>query len=78
MSLKSIIKGWIDEAQVTIAKKIFLDKEFYTDVNNVTIPSTNGTTQIDHIIVSPYGIFVVETKNMDGWIYKSSMTLEIS
>jgi hypothetical protein len=52
MSLKSIIKGWIGEAQVTIAKKIFLDKEFYTDVNNVTIPSTNGTTQID-----PYNRF---------------------
>jgi restriction system protein len=69
MSLKSFVKGWIGEAQVTLAKKIFLDKEFYTDVNNVTIPTTNGTTQIDHIIASPYGIFVVETKNMDGWIF---------
>jgi len=69
MSLKAMVKGWISEAQVTLAKKIFLDKEFYTDVNNVTITTTNGTTQIDHIIASPYGIFVVETKNMDGWIF---------
>jgi len=30
-----------------------------------------GTTQIDHIIVSKYGIFVVETKNMKGWIFGS-------
>jgi len=36
---------------------------------NVTIPTQNGTTQIDHIIVSQYGIFVIETKNMKGWIF---------
>lgn len=69
MSLKAFLKGWIGEAQVTLAKKIFLDKESYTDVNNVTITTPNGTTQIDHIIASSYGIFVVETKNMDGWIF---------
>jgi hypothetical protein len=28
-----------------------------------------GTTQIDHIVLSKYGIFVVETKNYKGWIY---------
>jgi len=26
------------------------------------------TTQIDHIVVSNYGIFVIETKNYKGWI----------
>jgi restriction system protein len=69
MSLKSPIKGWFGEVQGTLAKKIFLDSESYIDVNNVTIPTKNGTTQIDHIIVSRYGIFVVETKNMSGWIF---------
>lgn len=69
MSLKSIIKGWMGEVQGTIAKKIFLDSQIYFDVNNVTIPTSNGTTQIDHVIISRYGIFVVETKNMDGWIF---------
>lgn len=28
----------------------------------------NKTTQIDHIVVSNYGIFVIETKNYKGWI----------
>ena len=28
-----------------------------------------GTTQIDHILVSKYGIFVIETKNRKGWIF---------
>lgn len=71
MSLGSIIKGWVGEVQGTIAKKIFLDSQIYVDINNVTVPTPNGTTQIDHVIVSRYGVFVVETKNMDGWIFGS-------
>lgn len=69
MSLRSIIKGWLGEVQGTVSKKIFLDPQTYVDVNNVTIPTSKGTTQIDHVIVSRFGIFVVETKNMDGWIF---------
>ena len=68
MSLKSITKGWFGELQGTLTQKIFLDSN-YVDINNVTIPTVNGTTQIDHIIVSRYGIFVVEAKNMKGWIF---------
>lgn len=69
MSIKSALKGWIGEAVLTVAKKIALDGKVYRDLNNVTIPTSNGTTQIDHIIVSPYGVFVIETKNMEGWIF---------
>ncbi len=69
MSLRSIFKGWIGEVQGTLAKKIFLDPQTYVDINNVTIPTSKGTTQIDHVIVSRYGVFVVETKNMNGWIF---------
>jgi restriction system protein len=38
----------------------------------VTLPTEDGTTQIDHIIVSRYGVFVIETKNMKGWIFGSA------
>lgn len=69
MSLSSALKGWFGEAMLTVAKKIVLDGTVYRDLNNVTIPTANGTTQIDHIIVSRYGIFVIETKNMEGWIF---------
>lgn len=69
MSLRSLIKGWLGEVQSTLAKKIFLNADTYFDLNNVTIPTSNGTTQIDHVIVSRYGIFVVETKNINGWIF---------
>ena len=69
MSIISSLKGWVGEMQATLAAKIRLDSHIYRSVNNVTIPTGNGTTQIDHVIVSKYGIFVVETKNIMGWIY---------
>jgi hypothetical protein len=37
----------------------------------VTVPAKGGTTQIDHVIVSRFGVFVVEAKNMNGWIFGS-------
>jgi len=69
MSLKSFIKGWIGETAGALSQRLFLDQSIYTSLNNITLQTSNGTTQIDHIIVSKYGIFVVESKNMDGWIF---------
>lgn len=45
----------------------------YRLLNDVTIPNNRGsTTQIDHIILSIFGIFVVETKYYSGWIFGSA------
>jgi len=38
-------------------------------LNNVTLPFQDGTTQIDHILISTKGIFVLETKHFSGWVY---------
>lgn len=65
-------KGVLGEWQVNLLIKFFLDKNEYHLIKNVTLPTDDGTTQIDHIIVSKYGIFVVETKNMKGWIFGSA------
>lgn len=54
---------------VNLAVGIRLNKQKYHLIKNVTLPTQDGTTQIDHIIVSTYGIFVIETKNMKGWIF---------
>ncbi|HBY86645.1 MAG TPA: nuclease [Colwellia sp.] len=62
-------KGVLGEWQVNLLIKFFLNKNEYHLIKNVTLPTEDGTTQIDHIIVSKYGIFVVETKNMKGWIF---------
>lgn len=69
MSLTSFIKGWAGEAMGAVAHWAFLDKSIYFPLDNLTLPTKNGTTQIDHVIVSKFGIFVVEAKNIDGWIY---------
>ena len=62
-------KGIIGEFLVNTSTNFKLDKNKYHLIKNVTLPTEDGTTQIDHIIVSEYGIFVVETKNMKGWIF---------
>lgn len=39
-------------------------------VNNVTLKLKDGTTtQIDHLLISQFGVLVIETKNYSGWIF---------
>ncbi|QXW26579.1 NERD domain-containing protein [Acinetobacter johnsonii] len=64
------LKGKIGEFAVSTQAKRYLDKEKYSLLNDCTLPDEqNQTTQIDHILLSPYGIFVIETKNYKGWIF---------
>ena len=69
MSLSNFLKGWVGEAMGAVAHWAFLDKSIYFPLNNLTLPTKNGTTQIDHVVVSKFGIFVIEAKNIDGWIF---------
>lgn len=62
-------KGVLGEFLVNFLLKKYLPKEKYTLIKNVTLPTDDGTTQIDHIVVSEFGLFVIETKNMKGWIF---------
>lgn len=65
----SWFKGVCGEWMVRLSAKFFLDSEVYQPIHNVTLETPDGTTQIDHIFVSPFGVFVVETKNYSGWIF---------
>lgn len=62
------IKGYIGEKIIAIVLKR-LDKTRYKVLNDVMVETENGTSQIDHVIVSNYGVFVIETKNYKGWIF---------
>jgi restriction system protein len=62
-------KGWLGEKVTQLGLWHHLDKEVYRRFHDVIVPARNGTTQIDHVLVSCYGIFVVETKNYNGWIF---------
>ena len=62
-------KGMLGELIVHFSARLMLDGSVYHLARNVTLPSEDGTTQIDHVIVSKFGVFVVETKNYAGWIF---------
>jgi hypothetical protein len=62
------IKGMAGEKQVARILNT-LDPNEYILINDLYLPKEDGkTTQIDHILIGPQGIFVIETKNYKGWI----------
>ena len=61
-------KGTIGESIVSMRlRKLKADE--YTVIDNLLLKTGEKTCQIDHVIVSIYGIFVIETKNYKGWIH---------
>lgn len=65
--LRPIIKGIIGETAVSLVLK-FLNKKDYKVLHNITLYVNGYKSQIDHIIVSNFGVFVIETKHYKGWI----------
>ena len=68
-------RGFTGEFYVKLKLKK-LSKNEYIILNDIMLEDKNGTHQIDHLIISKYGIFVIETKNYHGLItgdeYKDS------
>jgi len=44
----------------------------YHLMNHVTLNLHDGTTQVDHILISRFGVFVIETKDYKGWIFTNA------
>lgn len=62
------IKGAKGEYHVSrVLRK--LDKREYRVFNDIYLKVNSRSTQIDHLVISIYGIFVIETKNYSGWIH---------
>jgi hypothetical protein len=51
-----------------VLSRVFAGRDFHL-MNSITMPTGDGTTQIDHILISRFGVFVVETKHFTGWIF---------
>ena len=66
------VKGMIGEWLVNRALKK-LDPTSYLTFHDLYLPRPDGqgSTQLDHVVVSRFGIFVIETKNYRGWIFGS-------
>jgi hypothetical protein len=67
-------KGWLGEWLVnrTLAKIVDKNTETSFRFNDVLLATPDGTTQIDHVLLTNKGLFVIETKNMKGWIFGSA------
>jgi restriction system protein len=66
------VKGAIGEWGVKYALNTRLNQKKYHCLHNVLIPDgRGGLTQIDHVVISSFGLFVIETKNYSGWIFGS-------
>lgn len=65
--LKPKAKGASGEAMVGILLKGLPDDQ-YIVIHNLLLRTEKGTSQLDYVIVSIYGIFVIEVKNYVGYI----------
>ena len=70
---KSKLPFWIGRSgEKFVNRKLAeLDPNHYKVLDDLLLPSNGNTntTQIDHVVVSSYGIFCIETKAHKGWIF---------
>ncbi|WP_026947124.1 NERD domain-containing protein [Algoriphagus marincola] len=62
------VKGGMGELEVSLRLRR-LNKKKYIVLSNILLKVGDSTTQIDHLVISKSGIFVIETKNYKGWIH---------
>jgi hypothetical protein len=61
-------RGDIAESRVRRLLANGLERNLYTVFNDVVLPRGGGTTKIDHLVVSRFGIFVIDSCYVRGWI----------
>jgi hypothetical protein len=59
-----------EEALSRLLERHFAPPDYHL-MNHITLRFGSGTTQIDHVLVSRFGVFVIETKDYKGWIFGS-------
>lgn len=66
----AVRKGEIGEYKINIQLDQFpREYRYLSDIMINNPKSISGFSQIDHVLLTPYGIFVIETKNYQGTIY---------
>ena len=66
----AVRKGEIGEYKIDIQlDQLPKDCRYLSDLLIKNPRATSGYSQIDHVVLGPYGIFVIETKNYQGTIY---------
>lgn len=72
----SLYRGWYNSpkekgkrGELHVSAILSQLPEEYVVFNDLVFKTTKGTTQIDHIVLSKYGVFTIETKNYIGEIF---------
>ena len=63
-----------NHGEVVVSRELkanFSSPDFHL-LNHITLKLKDGTTQVDHILVSRFGVFVIETKDYKGWIFANA------
>ena len=73
MIFRARMRGAFGETLLVGVLRRRLEASIYHVLNDIYLPLDDGlTTQIDHVVVSPFGVFVIETKTYKGWIFGNS------
>jgi len=64
-------KGEVGERRAVRMLRRSLDEDQFTVLSDLILPAFRGTTQIDVVVISRYGLWVIEVKNFDGWLFAS-------
>lgn len=69
---RGLVRGWIGEQKTRWLHLGRLDSKIYKTQHDLLVPHNrrpSEMTQIDHVVASRYGVFVIETKYWGGLIY---------
>lgn len=61
-------RGDIAESRVRRILAHGLEKSRYTILNDVVLPAGGGTVHVDHIVISRFGVFVIESLYASGMV----------
>jgi len=71
--IKSKFPSWIGQSGENFVSEELhqLDITYYRTLDDLMLPSNGNSsfTQIDHVVVSNFGIFCIETKSYKGWVF---------
>ena len=63
------LKGAVGEYRVWKWADTLLPRPRYIHFHDLRLATSTSRTQIDHVFLSRMGVFVVETKNFEGWVH---------
>lgn len=70
LSFGSTRRGRVGElAVISELDRLSQGPGYWEQLDDLILPTPDGSTQIDHVLVSVFGIFVIETKFRTGWIF---------